>query len=281
MFANVVYRRVLPLAVVACFAAAAPAGLDNSQAVAHDSNGTDLYTFGAPQMAVVDTGASYAGLSCTVVGLDTTGGNFLGTTATIMAGVNNGPATTVSMAWRNRTIVESLTVPVWPDTYRPPLAPDSYNDVSDVLELSGITGPYVLQMNYDESQLLYDFPETQMEMTFYLVDDWYGKGRIYLGWFNPHGPGTNDDQWEYAVYGNSTTGGKAVANYLGSFEDFLVAHPDFNLTDYMSSYGVDLEENRVWAVLDHNSQFVAIPEPATVSLIVLGGLASLLRREAR
>ena len=105
---------------------------------------------------------------------------------------------------------------------------------------------------------------------------------IYLGYLETNDTGTNYlpgyDTWVNAVDGNSTTGAKAVAFYKGSFDQFVSVHPDFNLTDYLGTFGSDISNNAVWAVVDHNSEFSAIPEPTTLSLLGCGLAALLLRR---
>jgi hypothetical protein len=48
----------------------------------------------------------------------------------------------------------------------------------------------------------------------------------------------------------------------------------------LSAFGLDTSNDRVWAVLDHNSVFAsgAIPEPMTLSMLALGGLLIAGRR---
>jgi hypothetical protein len=91
------------------------------------------------------------------------------------------------------------------------------------------------------------------------------------------------DEWVNAVEGNSTTGGSAVANYKGSYATFAADHHigEATLSNYLGSFGVDIDSDTVWAVLDHNSHFGTVPEPATMSFLALGGLALLRRRRGR
>ncbi len=80
----------------------------------------------------------------------------------------------------------------------------------------------------------------------------------FLGWLDP---ATN--QWVNAVDGN--IGGTA----------FFAGDQAYNpLTDFvLGTYGVDTANNTVWAVINHNSEFAAIPEPAPCALLALGGAA--------
>ncbi len=51
-------------------------------------------------------------------------------------------------------------------------------------------------------------------------------------------------------------------------------------TDVLGDWGVNMDEDHVWANIDHASTYAlaGIPEPATLSLLALGGLAVIRRR---
>ena len=49
----------------------------------------------------------------------------------------------------------------------------------------------------------------------------------------------------------------------------------------LGSWGVNVDRNTVWAVVDHNSQFASAPEPATLALLAMGAVAALRRRRHR
>jgi hypothetical protein len=51
----------------------------------------------------------------------------------------------------------------------------------------------------------------------------------------------------------------------------------------VGQYGIDSATSTVWAVTDHNSQFVVVPEPGTLGLSAMclaGGIWYLRRRRA-
>ncbi|MEO6848962.1 MAG: autotransporter-associated beta strand repeat-containing protein, partial [Chthoniobacterales bacterium] len=80
---------------------------------------------------------------------------------------------------------------------------------------------------------------------------------------------TSTNTWVNAVFGNTGTNDILFVN--GAYDGDLV----------LGHYGVDVSTGSVWAVLDHNSDFAAVPEPATVDLIALGfGLIILRKRKA-
>jgi hypothetical protein len=150
---------------------------------------------------------------------------------------------------------------------------------SDVLSLSGLDGTlHVLQVSYDVSQFL-RFDGAQL----------LWRTEVTLG-------ETPETVWINAVLGNSnivlnlgdgtlilngdTT--MTIADYLssmrfsGSYENYLDTS---DLTAPMlGAWGVDMTNNKVWAVIDHNSEFaVAIPEPGTY-LLLLGALPMFMGR---
>jgi len=270
---------------------------DYAPAIAH-VGGTDAFTFGTPVTTNVAAGSSYQGIGTQVAGTDT-GDSYAPSSALILAGANPGGDTTISMAWRTRTPLESdgpsqggvyvpsagfrqFAVPTGGTDGRGlALALDCYALRSDVLSLQGISGPYVLQMQYDPvAQKIADVPDLAAMDTAYCD----GQNRIYLAYLETNDTGTNClpsyDTWVNAVDGNSTTGIDAVAFYKGSFSQFVSEHPDFNLTDYLGSFGSDISTNSVWAVIDHNSEFAVVPEPTTLGLLG-GGLAALLLRRRK
>jgi len=146
---------------------------------------------------------------------------------------------------------------------------------SDIVTLTGLGGKlHVVQINYDPNK---------------------GVGQA-LEWL--HHDSANVGSWINAVLGNTNitdldlAAGTLkvdlgtiinVADYLasmkfdGSYGGYLIAN---NRTDpNLGAFGVDTVSHQVWAVIDHNSDFAAaVPEPASLSLLAMGGLTLLRRR---
>jgi hypothetical protein len=184
--------------------------------------------FGPALLATVANGGSYANLESQVTEVVGVGGQaMVGTMAKILAGDNaSGTTANVSMAWRVRQVGEStgLGVPV----------------VSDVVDLNGVVGTYVLLMDYNENDPSIAGNEADLA----------AAGLIYLAWLNPA------SGWENAGLG---------APVLGDY--------DGNLT--VGNWGVNTASNTVWAVVDHTSEFAVVLEPATMGFLALGGLAMI------
>jgi fibronectin-binding autotransporter adhesin len=90
-----------------------------------------------------------------------------------------------------------------------------------------------------------------------------------LGW-------NQSGTWVNAVTGNTGAGGLA-GSYAQSFADFLTANGGFNSSTMLGAYGFDSGSSSVWAVVNHNSEFAAIPELSnTLAGLLIG--AGLLRR---
>ena len=85
---------------------------------------------------------------------------------------------------------------------------------------------------------------------------------VYLAWFD-------GASWVLAVNGNST-GSPTFVNgaYTGQS---------------LGSYGVDLTNKTVWAVIDHNSEFsvIAVPEPGAFALMAAAGTFFMVFRRRR
>jgi autotransporter-associated beta strand protein len=226
-------------------------------------------TFGGLLTASTPLLASYTDLESKATYETGAGGAALiGSVARIRTGTNSsGSDTSVIMSWRTRTLSETATALGGSPT-SPPLPPwvvaGPTGLLSDVVDITGMvnngnpsgqTDPYVLEMTY--SDLLFQFPAEEESMR--------SDGRIFLAFLD-----SNDGMWKNAVlgdYGANTTN-PSLMNVNGGWSGQVV----------LGSWGVDTAQNKVWAVVDHNSQFAVIPEPATMALMALGGVAALIRR---
>ena len=241
---------------------------NNGSASVFVNAGTDFSS--ASIVRNVALGVAYTGLGSTATG---SAPQLLGTRADIRLGQDNSVASAaVAMQWRVRAASE---IPLaQPDLATGP--PPVENDlISDVLQISGMsqssgthvqTDPFVLQMTYSTSTL--GGQESELA----------GGGDIYLGWLN-----TGVDQptglWQNATAGDFGSGvaGSVFLDVQSSWDSFASLHDvtNSNLINFLGSYGVDVTDHEVWAVVDHNSQFavVGVAGPPSVALLVIGATA--------
>ncbi len=249
-------------------------GYTSSNATADRSN--SLTAFGPAVSSEVGIGGSYTGVQSTVTGAtDGNGAPMVGTIATLLAGTNStGSDNTVSMQWRTRTKGEQSKHEVGGTSQHPPLPDQTPCLISDVLQLSGMvnTGgalgqadPYVLEMTYDPSLIVYMPGITENLLA--------SGGWMYVAWLDPNGGGTGIPLWRNAVSGNY--GGTSRGPVLGDFADL----GSTGLADDLGRWGINTTDNTVWAVVDYDGQFGVVPEPATLTLITMGGLALMKRRK--
>ena len=105
-------------------------------------------------------------------------------------------------------------------------------------------------------------------------------GFLYLGYRS-----TTDGLWHNAVStladGNTGVGPDVTSpatgvNFQGSYATFTANNSgNFTLANYLGAYGVDTANNDVWAIVDHDAEFAAVPEPGTLALLA-GGVAALV-----
>lgn len=113
--------------------------------------------------------------------------------------------------------------------------------------VGGMTDLYVMQVTYDEALLPVGSDELGMRILYF---------------------DTGSSLWEESVLFNSD-GGAGEQFFEGSYAAFLASIGD-PATPPLSAQGVDVVNNHIWAVLDHNTLFSAglVPEPASALLIV-------------
>lgn len=153
--------------------------------------------------------------------------------------------------------------------------------VSDMVTLSGLNGVMqVLQVGYDSS-VAQTSPYAQL-----------------LWQYNYSADGGSQVAWINAVLGNSNitdlnlvAGTLRVAGVEGTIQSYLTGKRfSGSYAQYLASeqlatpglgeWGVDMDANKVWAVIDHNSTFVVvIPEPGISMLALLGFVGCMARRQ--
>lgn len=304
------HRTFLPLIVAAVLSLSLAARADVINATANADN--SLTTFGPSISQAASAGGSYAGLATHVTAITYSGSSpagspMFGTTGTIVAGQASA-ATTISVAWRTRTLSESFGTSTIPPMHDSPGWAGLSNDV---VQVSGMvqtaptlsdgrkpTDVYALQMDYSPAELLriYHFGAT-IDWT---IQDMIDHQQLRVGYLSAGqngiigGTSGEDDMWVYAsdsIVG--TRGAYAVDNFRGDWNAFVTytqeqGHgvTDANLADFLGSYGVDYSstdpsKNVAWVVVDHNSQFAVVPEPASFSILGLLSLGLLRRKQTR
>jgi autotransporter-associated beta strand protein len=232
-----------------------------------ESAGTDFRsTLTASIARRIQAAATFAGLGSTSSG-HTAG--LIGTSVDIRAGKDTGTLPIdLAMQWRVRNGSDGTRV------------------LSDILNITGMsagagthvkTDPFALQMSYSPAAL------GGVESTL------AAEGLLVLGWLD-----TTMNQpfglWENATMANFGSGlpGDVFANVQSSWDAFASANAitDANVGNFLGSYGVDVAHHQVWAVVNHNGQFAALPEPASwellaAALALVGGLRAIGERPRR
>jgi hypothetical protein len=112
-----------------------------------------------------------------------------------------------------------------------------------------------------------------LDMTGYIPrDGTVGYDDYYLGWWSEDVGG-----WVKAVEGNHDPDGTLAGGYMMGYQEFLDSHFGWNGTTMLGAYGLDVNNQQVWAVIDHNSDFgvtnngiLVVPEPSTLAVVGIG-----------
>ncbi len=237
------------------------------------SSSNNMNTFGPAAISSTEIpGSSFSALGSSVTGVSgpIQGGPVEYTTATIMQGKNNtGNSDTVTMQWRTRTMNETPLSDGGNPT-NPPLHLAASSLISDVVSVSlgenpnAATDPYTLQVNYDPTTIGNAAAQAKAG----------ASGSLYLAWLDPNYNNTGLAEWLPATAGDFGVGASAQFNVADSYSHWAAINgvTDANLGLFLGSYGYDVADNEVWAVVNHDSQFSVAPEPASLALTALGTL---------
>ncbi|HZZ71563.1 MAG TPA: PEP-CTERM sorting domain-containing protein [Pirellulales bacterium] len=250
----------------------------NATAIAATGS-TPLTTFGQALTGTVKQGNVWA---TNPISAQTTT-SVSGTTATLLDAILTGDRT-VSMAFRQRAASETpVFVGNAPQQLTSGPNKGGYGVYSDALQLTGLgattgthvqTDEYVLQMSVSDAA----FNGSHASLT-----NAAQLGFLYLGWLDTTG-GTGNEVWRNAVEGNFG-GTDQVKGKLESYSAYLASKTAGNQSlqaSDLGTWGVELTATgaNVWAVLNHNSIFAAVPEPSSIMMLGAGllGLITVVRR---
>ena len=178
-----------------------------------------------------------AGASYAGLGTKRSGGR--STQATLVAGTASA-TTTVAMAFAD--------------------APLSGSFYSDVLSLTGTDGDaVVLEMSYAAAGL-----------------DATAESLLTLGWLDERSGSATFGEWLPAIDGNTSLLVSMTEAFTGTWLDYVAADNSRTPANSLGAFGIDTAGDTIWAVIDHNSQFAAVPvpEPSSLTLASLGILAA-------
>jgi hypothetical protein len=215
-----------------------------------------------------------------------------GSSAWIRAGQASA-STTVSMQWRTATQYELYGTSTSPEMPGGGPLPDSgpWNTLgSDVLKISGIaatgsldaegrlpTDAYTLELTFDPGIIVAGYQN--YDTLGWTLSTIIAAGELQLGYFDPVS-GT----WTKQINVISP-GASRVQNFAGSWDSFAASNgvTDANLGAYVGSWGISVDNadptnSRLWAVLDHTSQYAMVPAPGALALLGVAGLAGARRR---
>ena len=150
------------------------------------------------------------------------------------------------------------------------VAPVSGGFYSDVLSLTGTDGDaVVLEMSYAAAGL-----------------DATAESLLTLGWLDERSGSATFGEWLPAIDGNTSLLVSMTEAFTGTWLDYVAAETSRTPANSLGAFGIDTAGDTIWAVIDHNSQFAAVPvpEPSTFALAGIGiGLAAVAsyRRRAK
>lgn len=154
---------------------------------------------------------------------------------------------------------------------------------SDIVNVTGLDGIlHVLQVDYDDTNFNSEDGAQLLWQTTYTEG-----GETHIAWINAVLGNSNITDLDLLA-GTLSVGGVSslIADYLDStrFEGAYDAYlADGELTSpELGAWGFDAENNKVWAVIDHNSSFVAaVPEPGSITLFGFAMITGLWIRRRK
>ena len=219
-------------------------------------------------------------------------------------GGTTGRSMNVSMSFRSKSAKESYGYQTPPNS-----GGDHYtNDklighsplVGNVMRLHGMgiqeatadgrikTNPFALKATYTDADFEATFSLSELEELL--------NGCLFLGWLNTSLDGdpttvTDGDRWVHAVQGNydnmpdnpnrhdfykviGTPLAMSLEDYIDGTQTSIAGLSKASGEIRNGDHGGWADDNTVWAIVDHNSDFAVIPEPSTYALI--GGIICLL-----
>jgi hypothetical protein len=154
---------------------------------------------------------------------------------------------------------------------------------SDIVNLTGLDGVLqVVQVGYDDT----DVTGEEGAQLLWRYDYTGEGGSPQVAWINAVLGNSNITELDLTL-GTLSVGGntETIQDYLagtrfnGSYADYLA---DNNLANpELGAWGLDLDANKVWAVIDHNSSFAASVPELSLSLLVLFGCGGFVLRRRR
>jgi len=211
-----------------------------------------------------------------------------GSTVTILAGIASAD-TVVSVQFRKPNTNE-----VFGFSESPPMGNSAgYNSVlSDIVRITGInatgapapdgripTDTFVIQMTYEGGSYLEDYIFEYGDTRDMTEDDIVADAEVQIAFLNEVTGFFADDD-----LGNFGDGSIVVENYAGSYGQFASSHSvlETDLDNYVGSWGVDIVNDHVWAIINHTTDFTVVPEPNALALLLgLGSLIVASRRHGR
>ncbi|MGB0272201.1 MAG: hypothetical protein ACPGCS_00775 [Opitutales bacterium] len=286
-------------------------GAENGKAIGLDKSATNAAVRGfgnAKATWNLGNNSLYAAMEAQVDDTVDLGHNFRKSTLRFKGGQNTFNNNDLSISIRVKTEREKMSGfrggnnsmlthgPIIGQVFR--LEQSQYHEIAD--DGRKRVDPFVMEIDYDQDEF-----ETTTGLTEF---DELRFGCLYLGWLNigADGDGSTasiNDKWVNAIQGNFANW-EVFAN-LGvnrtdplslkeagivglnmSYEDYyagtttvLGANTKAANSFWVGDYGADLENNTMWAVIDHHSDYATVPEPANYGLLF--GAVALLARVAR